>query len=173
MDAQLFSTEENRSDFVYKSDLPDLSIIVPTRNEAGNVEKLLLGIQKAMSGKPVEVIFVDDSADETPEVIQRVSLNYVGIQVNLIHRSPDQQIGGLGGAVVAGLQAARANYVCVMDGDLQHPPSLLPKLLTTAIDNNVDMVVATRRSHESQVEGLNLARNFVSRVLDLTAQSIS
>ncbi len=148
----------------------DLSIIVPTRNEAGNIEKLLAGIQQAMMGKKVEVIFVDDSSDNTPEVINRVSQQFEGIHVCMIHREPDQRIGGLGGAVVAGLQSAGAEYAVVMDGDLQHPPSLLPTLLEKAISQHADMVVATRRSQESTVAGLNTARNFISRVLDLTAR---
>jgi dolichol-phosphate mannosyltransferase len=88
----------------------------------------------------------------------------------MIHREPNQRIGGLGGAVVAGLQSAGAEYAVVMDGDLQHPPSLLPTLLEKAVSLQADMVVATRRSQESTVAGLNAARNFISRVLDLTAR---
>jgi dolichol-phosphate mannosyltransferase len=101
----------------------DLSIIVPTRNEAGNIEKLLSGIQQALLGKKVEVIFVDDSSDNTPEVINEVSQKFDGIHVCMIHREPHQRIGGLGGAVVAGLQSAGAEYAVVMAGDRQHPPS--------------------------------------------------
>ena len=71
---------------------------------------------------------------------------------------------------MAGLQSAGLEYAVVMDGDLQHPPSLLPTLLETAISQHADMVVATRRSQESTVAGLNAARNFISRVLDLTAR---
>jgi dolichol-phosphate mannosyltransferase len=148
----------------------DLSIIVPTRNEAGNIEKLLSGIQQALLGKKVEVIFVDDSSDNTPEIINNVSTQFDDIHVCMIHREPHQRIGGLGGAVVAGLQSAGAEYAVVMDGDLQHPPSLLPTLLEKAVTQHVDMVVATRRSQESTVAGLNAARNFISRVLDLTAR---
>ena len=54
-----------------------------------------------------------------------------------------------------------------MDGDLQHPPELLPVLLHTAKEKHVDLVVATRRNQQSQVTGLNITRNLISRGLDL------
>ncbi len=147
-----------------------LSIIVPTRNEAGNVEMLLDRIEKSLAGVPVEVLFVDDSTDETPQVIAEKAALFPSLSVRMIHRSPEQRSGGLGGAVVLGLQNVTADYACVMDGDLQHPPELLPVLLKTAREKSADLVVATRRSEESQVSGLNLARNQISRLLDLAAR---
>ncbi len=147
-----------------------LSVVVPTRNEAGNVEMLLVSIEKAFAGQPLEVIFVDDSTDNTPQVVERAALQFPGLNVRLIHRPPEQRVDGLGGAVVAGLRAARAEFACVMDGDLQHPPELLPMLLKTAREKQADLVVATRRTVESRVTGLNLARNLISRSLDLVAR---
>ncbi len=152
-----------------KTDLA-LSVIVPTRNEAGNVERLLAGINKAFAGMPIEVIFVDDSTDETPQVVNAAAEKFPELNVRLFHRPAGQRNGGLGGAVVTGLKAVRSEYACVMDGDLQHPPELLPVLLKTAQDNQVDLVVATRRSQNSKVTGLNTARNQISRILDLTAR---
>jgi dolichol-phosphate mannosyltransferase len=149
-----------------------LSVIVPTRNEAGNVEMLLTSIQNAFNDTLIEVIFVDDSTDETPQVVQAAVKNFPAISVRLIHRQPEQRTGGLGGAVVVGLKAAQAQYACVMDGDLQHPPELVPVLLKTAIEKQADLVVATRRSEDSQVTGLNTARNLISRGLDLIARII-
>ncbi len=57
-----------------------------------------------------------------------------------------------------------------MDGDLQHPPEMVPVLLETAIEKQADLVVATRRSDGSQVSGLSVARNLISRGLDLVAR---
>jgi glycosyltransferase involved in cell wall biosynthesis len=147
-----------------------LSVIVPTRNEAGNVRQLLASIRKAFYGTFIEVIFVDDSTDETPKVVEAAVKDYPAQNVRLIHRSPEQQVGGLGGAVVVGLKAASADYACVMDGDLQHPPEVVPVLLKTALEKRVDLVVATRRSDESRVTGLNTARNLISLGLDFTAR---
>ena len=81
-----------------------------------------------------------------------------------------QVTGGLGGAVIAGLKIVQSEFACVMDGDLQHPPEFVPVLLKTAIDQQVDMVVATRRSKESHVAGLSIIRDLISRSLDLTAR---
>jgi len=147
-----------------------LSVIVPTRNEAGNVELLLTSIKKAFGDTTIEVIFVDDSTDETPQVVHAAVGHFPSLNVRLIHREPEERTGGLGGAVVAGLKAARSEFACVMDGDLQHPPELVPVLLKTAIDKHADMVVATRRSEDSQVTGLNTTRNLISKGLDLMAR---
>jgi dolichol-phosphate mannosyltransferase len=147
-----------------------LSVIVPTRNEAGNIDMLLSHIQTAVVGTAIEVIFVDDSTDNTPQVVEASVNHFSNLNVRLIHRSPEERVGGLGGAVVAGLRAARAEYAVVMDGDLQHPPEMLPVLLQTAYDKKADLVVATRRDKDSQVTGLNTARNLISRSLDLVAR---
>ena len=147
-----------------------ISIIVPTRNEAGNINALLTSIRNSFYGTFIEVIFVDDSTDDTPQVVEAAVKDFPAQNVRLIHRQPEQQTGGLGGAVVVGLKAARADYACVMDGDLQHPPEVVPVLLKTAIENNADLVVATRRSEESRVTGLNTARNLISLGLDFTAR---
>ncbi len=149
----------------------DLSVIVPTRNEVGNVNPLLNQIDQVLSGIHAEVLFVDDSTDETPEVIKAAIPLFPNLTIRLFHRTAEKRIGGLGGAVLLGLQNARSEYACVMDGDLQHPPELLPVLLRTAQDKDVDLVAATRRTEDSQVTGLNTARNLISRGLDLVARA--
>jgi putative flippase GtrA len=88
----------------------------------------------------------------------------------LIHRPPEQRADGLGGAVTAGLKATQSKYACVMDGDLQHPPELVPELLKTATEQHADLVVATRRSETSEVSGLNTVRNWISLGLDMIAR---
>jgi dolichol-phosphate mannosyltransferase len=149
----------------------DLSIIVPTRNEVGNINPLLNRINQATSGLHAEVLFVDDSTDDTPQVIESAVEIFPHLNVRLLHRSAEQRSGGLGGAVLLGLQNIDSEYACVMDGDLQHPPELLPELLRTAQKENADLVVATRRSDDSRVSGLNTARNLISRALDFTARA--
>jgi glycosyltransferase involved in cell wall biosynthesis len=147
-----------------------VSVIVPTRNESGNVEKLLTRIKNAFYGTFIEVIFVDDSTDDTPQVVEAAAGRFPAQNVRVIHRAPEERSDGLGGAVIVGLKAARADYACVMDGDLQHPPEMVPVLLKTAIEKQADLVVATRRAEDSKVSGLNTARNLISRVLDLVAR---
>ncbi len=162
--------DTNLNYLIGSEEILELSIIVPTRNEAGNVIKLLQCLENAFHGRSVEVIFVDDSTDETPQVVENAVNDFPGLHVKLIHRLPKERTGGLGGAVIAGLRKANSDYACVMDGDLQHPPELVPVLLQKAVENKADMVVATRRSQESQVAGLSILRDFISRCLDLTAR---
>src|SRR5512140_1845252 len=149
---------------------PILSIVVPTRNEAGNILPLLSSLRNAFYGTSIEVIFVDDSNDETPQVVEASMEQFPFQHVRLIHRAPEQRAGGLGTAVVAGLKAVKTEYACVMDGDLQHPADVAPQLLKTAIEKKADLVVATRRSEKSQVTGLSTARNLISKGLDLIAR---
>jgi len=58
----------------------------------------------------------------------------------------------------------------VMDGDLQHPPEMIPQLFNKAIAIQADLVAASRRTDQSDVKGLNTARNLISRGLDLLAR---
>jgi len=132
---------------------------------------LLTSVKNAFYGTFIEVIFVDDSTDDTPQVVEAAAGRFPAQNVRVIHRAPEERTDGLGGAVIVGLKAARADYACVMDGDLQHPPEMVPVLLKTAIEQQADLVVATRRAEDSQVSGLNTARNLISRGLDLVARA--
>ena len=76
-----------------------------------------------------EVIFVDDSDDETPDRVRDRAGRRIGPQVRLIHRDTGQRAGGLGTAVLAGLGEARGDWAVVMDGDLQHPPEVVTQLV--------------------------------------------
>jgi glycosyltransferase involved in cell wall biosynthesis len=121
---------------------PALSVIVPTRNESGNVRPLLDALEVVLpSGS--EVVFVDDSDDDTREVIE-AERGRRSLPIVLIHRAKPNRGDGLSGAVVRGLQIARAPWVCVMDADLQHPPAVIPDLLARAEAGDVDVVVASR-----------------------------
>ena len=83
----------------------ELSMVIPTRNESGNIEPLLMRIHQALKGISAEVVFVDDSTDETPEVIRKLQ-EWFPLPIKLIARPADRRKNGLGGAVVEGFQAA-------------------------------------------------------------------
>ncbi|MFE7762050.1 glycosyltransferase [Streptomyces sp. NPDC057438] len=119
-----------------------VTIVVPTFNESANVRELLHRITESVPGRlPCEVVFVDDSTDDTPAVIDRVAQD-CPFPVTVLHR--DEPVGGLGGAVVEGIRAAGCDWIVVMDGDLQHPPSLVPELVATGERSAADLVVASR-----------------------------
>ncbi|MGN7186405.1 glycosyltransferase [Microbacterium enclense] len=148
----------------------DLSVIVPTFNEGPNVAELVRRTTDAMAGRVIEVIFVDDSTDDTPDVIRTVAAS-AQIPVRLIHR--DDPVGGLGGAVVEGIKAAASDRCVVMDGDLQHPPEVVAELLARAEQGDVDVVVASRYIAGGTSDGLaNAVRTAVSRASTLLTKAM-
>ncbi|WP_031068565.1 glycosyltransferase [Streptomyces sp. NRRL S-118] len=119
-----------------------VTVVIPTYNESGNVRELLRRIADAVPARiPCEVVFVDDSTDDTPAVIADAARD-CAFPLSVIHR--DTPEGGLGGAVVAGLKAAASEWIVVMDADLQHPPDLVPDLVATGEKEGADLVVASR-----------------------------
>ncbi|KUN26152.1 dolichol-phosphate mannosyltransferase [Streptomyces antibioticus] len=127
------------------SEVPEpaaVTIVVPTYNESANVRELLHQITESVPGRlPCEVVFVDDSTDDTPQVIRDAAKD-CPFPVTVLHR--DEPVGGLGGAVVEGMKAAGSDWIVVMDGDCQHPPSLVPELVATGQRANAGLVVASR-----------------------------
>ena len=120
-----------------------LTIVVPARHESGNVAPLLARLHLSLPcPESTEVLFVDDSDDDTPAVIESVGRSS-SLSVRLMHRAEGRRTGGLGGAVAAGIAASTAPWVVVMDADLQHPPDVVAKLVAAATDE-VDVVVASR-----------------------------
>ncbi len=132
-----------------------LALVVPTRNEEKNVEILNSRIQKSLIGIPHLVIYVDDSDDSTPELIEKLMMKNHSIR--LIHREVSDRSGGLSTAVLEGFAAAvnEANYICVMDADLQHPPELITVLLDVAMKFDADIVVASRYLPGGKTDGLH------------------
>ncbi|MPZ23777.1 MAG: glycosyltransferase [Dehalococcoidia bacterium] len=154
---------EVQSDFprtADEDDKPLLSVIVPTRNEAGNIAPLVRRIEALDAS--LEVVFVDDSDDGTEEAINAAAQT-AGIRVQALHRQPGNRGGGLGSAVVEGLRLARGQWACVMDGDLQHPPELIPEMLAKAT-SGYDLVLASRYMGSGDRSGLNKAREGISRL---------
>lgn len=145
-----------------------LSVVVPTRNEADNVVPLLERLEGATRGLEAEVIFVDDSTDGTREVIG-AARDHFPFPITLIARPPERR-NGLGMAVVEGLRAARHPWVCVMDGDLQHPPEVIPQLLSQAAEAGATLVAASRLTEGGTTAGLSLYRKVISVVLAFVSQ---
>lgn len=146
-----------------------VSVVIPTFNEAENVAELVRRL-RATEAEIGEILFVDDSTDDTPQRITEAA-GQEGIPVRLLHRSsPD---GGLGGAVVAGARAAANDVIIVMDGDLQHPPETVPALIERARESGADLVVASRYVGGGTSDGLSdRMRVAVSRVSTTLTKSM-
>ena len=144
-----------------------LSVLVPTRNEADNVAPLVERLERCLLDTGCEVVFVDDSDDDTPARVRRVAES-AAVAVVLIARPPGERDGGLGGAVIEGARAASGEWLCVMDGDLQHPPELVPVLLARAEETGADLVLASRLAPGGSVGTLSRSRAALSRTLAWT-----
>src|SRR5215217_1930297 len=131
-----------------------LTLVVPTRNEADNVPVLVRKLRESLSGIDYRVVFVDDSTDETPEVIR--DLGEEDGRITLIHRTDVERGGGLSTAVTAGIEAFAwmSVYTCVMDADLQHPPEKVSEMLELARSSDADAVVASRYARGGSYSGL-------------------
>ncbi len=131
-----------------------VTVVVPTRNEECNIAPLVERLTGAMAGESYRILFVDDSDDGTPlEIVRVAALTHTS--VDLVHRAPTQRHGGLGGAVLEGLRATRSPWAVVMDGDLQHPPELVPELVATGLREHAEVVVASRHVPGGSAQGLS------------------
>lgn len=114
--------------------------IVPTINERDNIADLVQRLKTCLAGRSWEVIFVDDdSADGTAEVVRRISRREPRVRCI-------QRIGrrGLSSACVEGMLASSAPYLPVMDADSRHDETLLPIMLDTVMQEDLDVVVGGR-----------------------------
>ena len=117
-----------------------LTVVVPTYNERDNVAELVGRVHRVLSGIEWEVIFVDDdSPDGTADRVRHLTLEDDRVRCL-------QRIGrrGLSSAVVEGMMASSAPFVTVMDADLQHDETLLPKMLFVLHSSDADLVVGSR-----------------------------
>ncbi|SFM04123.1 glycosyltransferase family 2 protein [Shimia aestuarii] len=106
---------------------PDISVVVPAKNEESNLPTLIQGIQSAFdgTGHAIEIIIVDDgSEDGTLARLKSLQADMPNLRV--LHTPTS---GGQSAAVHTGVKAARAPICCTLDGDGQNPPSELPKLV--------------------------------------------
>jgi dolichol-phosphate mannosyltransferase len=135
-----------------------LSVIVPTYNEAENVQELLERIKSSLGDQSFDVVVVDDnSPDGTADVVERLSVKWGNIK--LLRRRGKM---GLGSAVVDGMKVADGKIIVVMDADLQHPPELLPKMINKASEG-YDIIVASRYMDGGSIEKWGTLRRIVSK----------
>jgi dolichol-phosphate mannosyltransferase len=117
-----------------------LSIVVPTFNEAANIGTLVAKLDESLSDVAWEVIFVDDdSPDGTAAEARRLAQSDGRVRcVQRLNRR------GLSSACIEGMLASSAPYIAVMDADLQHDERLLPSMFDTLAGEDLDIVVGSR-----------------------------
>ena len=135
-----------------------VSIVVPTFNEKDNVGNLVNQIDYALRGISYEVVFVDDSTDETPEMIEKVMKENANVRME--HRTKEK---GLATAVLRGFSLSEGDYIAVMDADLQHPPTIL-RSMYAVMESGADFCVPSRFIPGGSDGGLGPYRKLVSGV---------
>lgn len=120
----------------------DFAIILPTYNERDNIHLVIARLTEALRGLTWEAIFVDDdSPDGTADVVSSHARG--NSRIRLIHRIGRR---GLASACIEGMMATQAAFVAVMDADLQHDETILPRMLARMHWESLDVVVGTRNA---------------------------
>jgi dolichol-phosphate mannosyltransferase len=148
----------------------DLSIVLPTFNEAANIVAVLEQLMARLDSVPglhYEIIVVDDdSPDRTWEKAGQVAEIFP--QIVVLRRQSER---GLSTAVIRGWQVARGRVLGVMDADLQHPPEVTEKLWAE-IARGADLAIASRHVEGGGVSDWSLARRIISRCAQLIGLAI-
>lgn len=149
-------------------DIPlQLAVVIPTFNEAANVEKLLVLLEAALEGITWEAIFVDDdSGDGTASLVRSIGVR--NPRVRVLQRLKRR---GLSSAVIEGMLATSAPIIAVIDADLQHDETLLPKLLQ-AVTDGADLAVGSRYMEQGGVGEWQADRHRASQFATLLAKRL-
>ena len=135
-------------------------VIIPTYNEAANIEEALSRVMDQPGS--LDALVVDDgSPDETAAIVRRLQNAYPD-RIHLIERAGKL---GLGTAYLAGFAwALKRDYSCIceMDADLSHDPDDLPRLIEPVVDDKCDLAIGSRYYKGVRVENWPLSRLILS-----------
>ncbi|HEW64478.1 glycosyltransferase [Fervidicoccus fontis] len=143
-------------------ELKEISIIIPTFNEAENIGALFERIAASLANYDYEVIIVDDnSPDNTSKVaVQEAKRLDIEKNVRVIVRNNER---GLSTAVLRGMNEAKGKVLVVMDADLQHPPEKIPDLYRKIAIENYKIVIATRMG-KNGYKNMPTYRRLISKI---------
>ena len=137
----------------------ELSVIIPTFKERGNVAELVRRLDAALAGICWEAIFVDDnSPDGTAAAVKQIASQ--DGRVRCLRRVGRR---GLAGACIEGMLSSSAPYVAVIDADLQHDEKVLPAMLATLKSGTADLVVGTRYVEGGSAASFSQKRGAISQ----------
>ena len=143
-----------------------ISVIIPTFNEVKNIIPLIESLISILDHLKYEIIVVDDdSPDGTSDVINNFMDNNDNVKlITRIDRS------GLSSAIKEGLIFARGDYLLVLDGDGQHDPACIKNILNEILEDQTDLVIASRFLESSQLKGLSGKRILGSKIANNAAR---
>ena len=148
--------------------LPELSVVVPTFNERDNVTVLYRRLEATLTGIAWEVVFVDDnSPDGTWEVVRNLARK--DSRVRCIRRIGRR---GLSGACIEGILASSGPYAAVIDADLQHDETQLPKMVALLRSGAAELVVGSRYIEGGSADSFNKQRAGASQLATEVARRV-
>ena len=145
-----------------------LSIVVPTFNELHNIRELLSRLEATLGGTRWEIIFVDDdSPDGTATEVRNIA--QADPRVHCLQRVGRR---GLASACIEGMLATSAPTIAVMDADLQHDETILPKMLAEMEQGGADLVIGTRYAAGGSTGDWNESRKAMSQLATAMSRTI-
>ena len=147
---------------------PELAVVIPTLNERENILALVERLEAALAGIRWEAVFVDDdSPDGTADLVREMGQRRSNIRcVQRLERR------GLSSACIEGILASSAPFIAVMDADMQHDEALLPKMLETIKERELDIVVGTRYGANGSVGDWQRSRVAISSLASRLARLV-
>lgn len=144
----------------------DISVVVPMRNEAPNVDELMHELSAALSefGRSYEIIAIDDgSTDETFARLARIQAGDSHLRVIRFRRNFGQTA-----AFAAGFAHARGRYIVTMDGDRQNDPHDMPAMVEMAEKGSLDIVCGWRKDRKDPFFSRRLPSMIANRIISFT-----
>lgn len=145
---------------------PEITVVVPMRNEAPNVDELMDELSSALSefGRSYEVIAIDDgSTDETFARLARIQAGDSHLRVIRFRRNFGQTA-----AFAAGFAHARGRYIVTMDGDRQNDPHDIPAMVDAAEKGSLDIVCGWRKNRKDPFFSRRLPSMIANRIISFT-----
>ncbi len=148
---------------------PEITLILPTFNERKNLVEMINRIAFALSGVAWEVVVVDDNSPDGTSALAK-DLAQHDTRIRCIRRVNRR---GLAGACIEGFLSSSAPIVGVMDADLQHDESILPRMLSLLQSGQADLVVGSRHVNGgSATEGFSVLRAGMSQLATWLARRV-
>lgn len=138
----------------------DLTIIIPILNEEKNIIPLTNKLRKELKNINYEIIFVDDNSnDKSRKILQNLKSKFSFFKPILRNKDRD-----LTQSCFDGIKFSKYKNILVMDGDMQHDPKYIKRMLNQFIKHKVDVVVGARKLNINN-KGLSETRRFASNIL--------
>ena len=147
------------------SKLTELSIVIPIYKEVNNINKLWVGIRKNINIKKFETIFIDDNSnDGSKEILEKISKKNNKVRF-YIRKNKEKDLSK---SCILGFNNSNYKNILVMDGDLQHDPKYIPKLINEFNISSADIIVGCRDFFSKKNNGLDFLRILASIILIIT-----